>query len=189
MKSVALGAAIVLLAIDARADDTIQLEDEPVQQQQLQPPPSFTPPATLEEYRLRLSERKQALRYAKEDQDGAAIARIQADIHQIDGWYRANTHVNSSGMFIGGIAMAGLGVAGLVAGLTMIFVGANVGCIICTRPSSSSDLITGGIVVTATGIVVGLSGIPLAIIGHRRVIGPPEISLFLGPTSGIQGTF
>lgn len=143
---------------------------------------------SLEEFRERKGDMKYALRNARASHDPYRESAILHEIAGLDGWYKANTHMNSPGMFIGGIVMMGVGVAGVAVGATMIAIGAT-SCVFCTRSTSTDTLLTGGIIALIGGVAVASIGIPITIIGHRREMGPAEVSLFVGPTSGIQATF
>ena len=184
---VKLAAAIFLAAGVARADDVVELAPDPRVVPQVQFQSGFQPPVSLEEFRVRKGDMKYALKNARNDPYRESAIRLE--IENLDGWYKANTHMNNPGMFIGGIVMMGVGVAGIAVGSTMIAIGVAQTCILCTRSTNNDTLVTGGIIALIGGVAVAAIGIPFTIIGHRREMGAAEVSLFIGPTSGIQATF
>jgi hypothetical protein len=188
MRAIAVAAAVLFTAVEARADDdTIQLDTEP--RVVVAAPPAFAPPASLDEYRLRLKERKNALWASREAGDAVAEQRVRHDLDELSEWYRSNTHKASSGMFAGGAVMVGVGGGALVVGAFVVAIGFASTCFICTGQNNDHTAVTAGGILMLAGGIVAVAGIPLLIIGSRRVIGPPETSLFIGPTSGIRVTF
>lgn len=172
--------SLSLVAADARADDVVTLDPEPrpatVQR-------GFQPPQSLDEYRSRLDERRLALRSAREH-DVYARAAIESDISLLKDWYQSSTRIRSPAMFGGGIAMVVVGGGSFIAGATMELAAGL--CIFCSQ--KDQGLIVGGAALMIGGGVVALSGIPLMVLGRQRELAV-EVSLFMGPTSGIQGTF
>jgi hypothetical protein len=163
------GLSSVLFATIARAED-VDLDvgqPRPVVVQPVVAPPAFSPPRDLQEFDLRRKTLKIAVHDAAKAGDEVAAANLKAQLKQLDLWYRENTHRESTGMFIGGIVMAGVGGAALLVGLSLLLVGAV--CYACNKNEENTYFTVGG-ALSGGGVVVGVGGLTFAMIGGPHVM-------------------
>lgn len=182
----AAGALVFMAAFDANAEDEI----EEIQLDAVRAPAATGTPSSVAEYNARARDLKQALRAGSKAGNDAEVEDIRAEIRALKAWYDENTRKRDTGLFIGGIVMSSLGAAAFGGGLAAVIVGIfPCGYALCG--GSDNTLVTAGAILAVSGLVVGLTGIPVTLYGNKRIVKSDATAslVFTVGGLGLQGSF